>query len=139
MVFGTALALVAIQIAAGRETIWLPSSFKRRKLSATVMDSALRYTAPLVAWAEKTMRRDRLAILTSKPVRMLLGIPIFLLAIAIALPIPFGNFLPAIALIVIAVALMERDGLVTLIGVILSILTLAATAALANAVIAAFA
>ncbi|MBB5554040.1 hypothetical protein GGI59_006309 [Rhizobium lentis] len=69
---------------------------------------------------------------------MLLGIPIFLLAIAIALPIPFGNFLRAFALIVIAVAPMERDGLVALIGAGLSVLALAATTALAHAVVAAF-
>ena len=56
------------------------------------------------------MRRDRLAVLAGKPVRMLLDIPIFLLAAAIALPIPCGNFLRAFALIVIAVALIERDG-----------------------------
>ncbi|AGS26627.1 exopolysaccharide biosynthesis protein [Rhizobium etli] len=139
MVFGTALALVAFQIAAGRETVWLPSALKRRRLSTKVLDSALRYTAPLVAWAEKMMRRDRLAVLAGKPVRMLLGVPIFLLAVAIAMPIPFGNFLPAFALIVIAVALMERDGLIALIGGGLSILALAATTAMAYGVVATFA
>nr|WP_145924490.1 MULTISPECIES: exopolysaccharide biosynthesis protein [unclassified Rhizobium] len=47
MVYGTALALVALQIEAGRETVWLPSALKRCRLSTKVMDSALRYTAPL--------------------------------------------------------------------------------------------
>ncbi|MGD9481104.1 exopolysaccharide biosynthesis protein [Shinella sp. G-2] len=136
MIFGTALALVALQIASGCETIWLPISLKRRRLSSSTIDVTLRYAGPLIAWAEKIMRRDRLAVLTSKPVQMLLGFPIFLLAIAIALPIPFGNFLPAFALIVIAVALLERDGLVTLIGLILSVAALAATAALAYGVLA---
>ncbi|MCZ7450855.1 exopolysaccharide biosynthesis protein [Agrobacterium rhizogenes] len=135
MVFGTALALVALQIASGCETIWLPVSLKKRRLSSSTIDVTLRYTGPLIARAEKIMRRDRLAVLTGNPVQMLLGFPIFLLAVAIALPIPFGNFLPALALIVIAVALLERDGLITLIGLIFSVVALAATAALVYGVI----
>ncbi|MBB5577048.1 hypothetical protein GGD50_005697 [Rhizobium paranaense] len=136
MVFGTALALVALQIAFGCETIWLPASLKRRRLSSNAIDVTLRYAGPLIAWAEKIMRRDRLAVLTGKPVQMLLGLPIFLLAVAIALPIPFGNLLAAFALIVIAVALLERDGVVTLIGLFLSIAALAVTAALAYGTVA---
>ncbi|ANL82754.1 exopolysaccharide biosynthesis ExoD family domain-containing protein (plasmid) [Rhizobium phaseoli] len=77
MVFGTALALVALQIAAGRETVWLPSALKRCRLSTKALDSAVRCTAPLVAWAEKMMRRDRPVVLAGKPVRMLLGFPNF--------------------------------------------------------------
>ncbi|KPH04521.1 exopolysaccharide biosynthesis protein (plasmid) [Rhizobium acidisoli] len=138
MVFGTALALVALQIASGCETIWLPASLRRRHLSSGTIDVTLRYAGPLIVQAEKFTHRDRLAVLTRKPVQMLLGFPIFLLAIAIALPIPFGNFLPAFALIVIAVALLERDGLVTLIGLILSVAALAATAALAYGTVTAF-
>ncbi|NTB99207.1 exopolysaccharide biosynthesis protein [Agrobacterium tumefaciens] len=132
MVFGAALALVALQITAGRETVWLPSNITSRQLSSTTIDFALRYAGPVIARVEKLLRRGRLATFTGKPARMVLGVPIFLLAIAIALPIPFGNFLPAFALIIIAVATMERDGLVTLIDVILSMAALVATGVLAH-------
>ncbi|MER8804173.1 exopolysaccharide biosynthesis protein [Mesorhizobium sp. M0998] len=44
----------------------------------------------------------------------------FLLAVVIALLIPFGNILPVLSLVVLAVALMECDGLVTLIGLLLA-------------------
>jgi hypothetical protein len=50
--------------------------------------------------------------------------------VVIALPIPFGNILPVFSLVVLAVALMERDGLVTLIGLLLTLATIVATAAL---------
>ncbi|WP_281414082.1 MULTISPECIES: exopolysaccharide biosynthesis protein [Rhizobium] len=39
--------MVALQIAVGRETVWLPSALKRRMLSTAVVDSALRYTGHL--------------------------------------------------------------------------------------------
>lgn len=59
-----------------------------------------------------------------------LGVPIFLLAVVIALLIPFGNILPVLSLVVLAVALMECDGLVTLIGLLLASTSFVATAAL---------
>ena len=76
------------------------------------------------------MRAGRLEALTGPIVQSLFGIPIFLLAVVIALPIPFGNILPVLSLVVLAVALMERDGLITLIGLLLATATIAVTAAL---------
>ena len=67
---------------------------------------------------------------------MLLGIPIFFLAIAIALPIPFGNILPVLALVIIAAALLERDGLATLMAMV-AVLALGTTAGLIYGVVSA--
>lgn len=57
------------------------------------------------------IRLSRLAILTGRTMQWRLAFPIFVSAIAIALPIPFGNFLPVLALVVIAITLMAREGL----------------------------
>ncbi len=133
MVFGTALAMVSLQIMVGRQTIWLPGALRRRRLTPSVISTIVRYAAPIIARAERFMRRDRLAPITGNAAQMLLGVPIFLLAIIIALPIPFGNLLPVLALTVLAVALMERDGLITLIGLLLSLLAVMATVGLVYA------
>jgi hypothetical protein len=63
----------------------------------------------------------------------LLGVPVLLLAIAVALPIPFGNFLPVAALVMIALGLMERDGLVTMLGLAVGVVALFASAGLVYA------
>lgn len=60
----------------------------------------------------------------------LLALPVFCLAVAIALPIPFGNPAPVVALCVIAIGLVERDGLVVLIGLGMTLIALAVTGAL---------
>ncbi len=133
MVFGTALALISLQIIAGRQTIWLPVVLKRRRLSHSIISNIVRYALPIITWAESFMQRDRLAVFTGSFVQMLLGIPIFVLAVIIALPIPFGNLMPVFALIIIAVALMERDGLITLIGLVLSLLAVLVTVMLVHA------
>jgi hypothetical protein len=138
MVFGSALALVALQIALGRQTPWLPAFLNRRRLSPAVVDLIVRYSVPIIARVEAIIRPGRLAIFTGRMMQWLLAFPIFMLAVAIALPIPFGNFLPVLALTVISVALMARDGLVTLIGLMLCALAFAATAGLVQVAIASF-
>jgi hypothetical protein len=55
---------------------------------------------------------------------MLLAAPILALAVAILLPIPLGNQLPALAIIVIAFGLMLRDGIAVIGGLALAILAL---------------
>ncbi|MFT4182168.1 MAG: exopolysaccharide biosynthesis protein [Rhizobium sp.] len=130
MVFGTALALISLQIMAGSRALWLPAMVRNRRVSPATFDLIVRHAIPMIARVEKIMRAGRLKILTGPMVQTLLGIPIFLLAVVIALPIPFGNILPVFSLVVLAVALMERDGLVALIGLLLAVATIVVTAAL---------
>ncbi len=122
MVFGSMLALVAVQIMAGRNAIWLPRFLRRRRLSADHVELMVRHTAPLVARVERIMRPDRLKALTGRTAHMLLGLPVFLMAVAVALPIPFGNFLPVLSLTIIGAGLLERDGLATLVGVLFALI-----------------
>ncbi|PDS56386.1 exopolysaccharide biosynthesis protein [Rhizobium anhuiense] len=130
MVFGTALALVSLQIVAGGRKVWLPAIIRDRRVSSVALDLIVGHAVPVIARVEKLVRAGRLQALTGRTVQALLGIPVFLLAVVIALPIPFGNILPVLSLVVLAVALMERDGLVTLIGLLLTSATIVATAAL---------
>lgn len=130
MVFGTALALVSLQIVAGGRKVWLPAIIRDRRVSSVAFDLIVGHAVPVIARVEKLVRVGRLQALTGRTVQALLGIPVFLLAVVIALPIPFGNILPVLSLVVLAVALMERDGLVTLIGLLLTSATIVATAAL---------
>ncbi len=130
MVFGTALALVSLQIIAGSRTLWLPAIIGKRQVSPAALDLVVRHSMPMIARVEKVVRAGRLKVLTGPTVQALLGVPIFLLAVVIALPIPFGNILPVFSLVVLAVSLMERDGLVTLVGLLLALVTIVTTTVL---------
>ncbi len=129
-VFGSCLALVSLQILAGYRRIWLPSFLGRRRVSAETIALILRYTAPLVTRIEAFLKRNRMRHLAGPRAQALLGVPVLLLAIAVALPIPFGNFLPVGALVMIALGLMERDGLVIMMGLALGVIALIASAGL---------
>lgn len=132
MLFGTTLALVSLQISAGRRTVWLPAIVRDRPVTFATLDLIVRRSVPMIARVEKVVRADRMEILTGPTAQALLGLPIFLLAVVIALPIPFGNVLPVLSLVILAVAMMEGDGLVTLIGLLLASATIVTTAVLLN-------
>ncbi|MGG7517852.1 exopolysaccharide biosynthesis protein [Allorhizobium undicola] len=114
MVFGTCLAIVALQMLWGADRLWFPAFIGRRRLPLKVVEAMARVGHPWVLRAEGWLENGRLGLLTGKSARILLAIPILLLAVLIALPIPFGNTVPALAVILIAISLAERDGLVVL-------------------------
>lgn len=130
MVFGSCLAIVSIQIIAGFRRIWLPKFLGQRRISSRVIDVMVRYTAPLVARVETLLRKNRMRHLAGPRAQVFMGVPVLLLAIAVALPIPFGNFLPVAALVMIALGLMERDGLVAILGVGMGVVALGASGGL---------
>lgn len=134
-VFGSCLALVSLQILAGYRRVWLPSFLGRRRISASTIALIVRYTAPLVTRVETVLKRNRMRHLAGPRAQALLGLPVLLLAIAVALPIPFGNFLPVGALVMIALGLIERDGLVTMLGLALGAFALIASAGLVFAAV----
>ena len=133
LVFGSCLAIVSLQIIAGFRRIWLPQFLGQRQVSGGTIELMVRYTAPLVARVETLLRKNRLRRFAGPRVQAFLGLPVLLLAIAVALPIPFGNMLPVAALVMIALGLMERDGLVTILGLGMGVIALAATGGLVYA------
>lgn len=135
MVFGSCLAIVSIQIIAGFRRIWLPKFLGQRRISSRVIDVMVRYTAPLVARVETLLRKNRMRHLAGPRAQVFMGVPVLLLAIAVALPIPFGNFLPVAALVMIALGLMEQDGLVTTLGVGMGVIALGASGGLVYAAV----
>ena len=54
----------------------------------------------------------------------LVGLFLLVLAIVLTLPIPFGNWLPAFAISIIALAIVEKDGVAVLIGIVLGVIGL---------------
>jgi hypothetical protein len=46
------------------------------------------------------------------------------LAIVLTLPIPFGNWLPAFAICIVGLAIVEKDGVAVLIGLAVGVVSL---------------
>ena len=73
------------------------------------------HALPYLERAERLLR-PRLTGLLSWTGERLIGVTILVLAIVLTLPIPFGNFLPAFAIAIIGLAMVEKDGVAVLVG-----------------------
>ncbi len=78
--------------------------------------------------------RPRLALLTEPFGKVLIGLVVLVLGLVMILPIPFlGNMPPGFAASVIAIGVIERDGLVVLIGLVVSAAAIAVASAATGA------
>jgi hypothetical protein len=124
LVFGTALALVSCQVICGAKRFWLPAWLHQRRFTAQTVTIISSHMIKWLKPVERFVYPRRMRFMTLPAFSPLCGIPVFLLSIAIALPLPLGNLLPCIALIILAIGLMARDGLATLIGLAIGVVAL---------------
>ncbi|MFQ5954580.1 MAG: exopolysaccharide biosynthesis protein [Kiloniellales bacterium] len=113
---GIAILMVAVQLITGRESLWLPPRLARRTFTRADLRRLIDRTSGYVEWLERFCR-PRLAVVTERLGRRLLGIVAAIMAVMLILPIPIlGNVLPAIATAVIGLGLVERDGAIVVTG-----------------------
>ncbi|MFY9287676.1 MAG: exopolysaccharide biosynthesis protein [Alphaproteobacteria bacterium] len=120
-VFGIPLILIAIQLVMGRNTVWLPKFLKKRSFSRDKFVRTFKRIMPLLRGLEKLLK-PRLAWLSSKWMAIPIGVVCILLAVTIALPVPFGNIIPSFALIFFALGLVQHDGLAIAFGYLVSLI-----------------
>ena len=106
---------VVFQIAQGRERPWLPEGLKARELDVGGMRSILDRVARYVGWAER-LARPRAAWLTEGAALRAVGALLLIPVASILSPIPLSNTAPGIGVAICAIGLLERDGLLTVLG-----------------------
>jgi hypothetical protein len=115
--FGIAICLIGACLMIGREP-WLPRFIMHRRLSTARLAQLLTGAIKVARQLEKFVR-PRLAFLHAGPgmLRLIgLGIVIASLGLMLPLPIPFSNSIPAWAVVLLAIGMMEKDGLCVLLG-----------------------
>ncbi|UVC12362.1 exopolysaccharide biosynthesis protein (plasmid) [Rhizobium sp. TH2] len=61
MVFGSAMAIVALQHAVGAGSLWLPSFLRNCRISASAFAALQRYADPIVSRIERIIRTNAVA------------------------------------------------------------------------------
>ena len=120
---GLAMLIPAFQMALGFRAPLLPRRIRKRRIGVAALLTLGNRTIPWVEKAEHYFK-PRWIPLTLPPVPMFIGVIIIGLALIVMLPLPFSNLLPALALITLSLGLIERDGLMIGIGLILAIIAL---------------
>ncbi|MHC5234343.1 exopolysaccharide biosynthesis protein [Brucella sp. LJL56] len=139
VIFGTAVSIVSLQFLFGLQPIWIPSFLGNRKLSAGAFSSMERHASPLVQKIERFVLPNRLQAFAEGSLNYIIAVPVFCLGVAIALPIPFGNMAPVAAICTISIGLIEKDGLVVLFGLCMTMFALLVTGGLLYALLGAVA
>ena len=107
-VTGLPLVFLTLQMALNQPP-WLPGFIARRSISRARMADVLARAAPWLLKIERWIH-PRLWVLTTDSAERLVGILGIILSLTIMLPIPLGNTLPSIALIIFSMGFIGRDG-----------------------------
>lgn len=122
---GIALVIIALNLIAARQRLWLPRALADKSMARADLRRMVARLAPRLERLEKVCK-PRLAIVTEPVGKVLIGIVILMLGFIMILPIPFlGNMPPGFAASVIAIGMTERDGLIVLIGALVSAVAIA--------------
>lgn len=141
LVLGLPLVFIGWQMAIGRSKMWMPRRVADFMIERHQLDAMINRVVPWLRWLE-TFVRPRHWPLDNPVLERMFSIFVLVLAIAIVLPIPFGNWLPAFAIGLLGIAWTERDGISLALGALVGLascaivgLVLAAAAALVSTVV----
>jgi hypothetical protein len=123
-VTGLPIVIFSFQMLIGRKSLWLPKRIRKVHFSRAKLAAFLSKGLPYIRKIERLLH-PRLSFMESKVGEHLLGLVVLLLATVLTLPLIFGNFLPGLSISVIALGMLERDGLLMLAGVIGGIISIA--------------
>jgi hypothetical protein len=124
----TALLLMvpAAEMVLGRPAPILPGFVGRRRLPHGAIAWLLRRVAPSLAWIERfTWPRWQTPF---RSTRRVIGAVVMLLAATVLSPIPFAGVIPSIVIMLLALALLEKDGVLLALALVLAAISLAVTA-----------
>ena len=114
-VLGAPLLLLSLQLLFRADQVWLPRWALKGSLDRNAYRSATARVIKPIRLIEK-LSKPRLTFLTSEVSEMLIGLVCTILAFILVLPIWGGNMAPALTIAVFGFGLMQRDGIVILLG-----------------------
>ena len=125
-VFGLAILLIGVSRCFNR-SLWLPRTIAQRRLPADRLRTAIDKGSVWVKRLERLCRPHRLdRVAASRAAAGLHNAALVFAAVLLMAPfgfVPFSNTLPALALLLLAVGLLQRDGWCILLGHLANVFT----------------
>lgn len=131
-VFGLVITLIGVGVALNR-TPWLPQRLMRRRVPTAHLVRAFEQGARLVARIERFLHPRLAALTTGAAISRFNGLMLVVAGVLLMAPfglVPFSNTLPGLAILFLAVGILQKDGLFVLLGYLMVIATIAYFAAL---------
>lgn len=125
-IVGLLIAWPSIQLILGHRNASLPRFLARREIRVERLKRVIEIVVPRLAWVERLIRPRWPAVF--KTVRRLVGTAILLVGLTLTSPVPFSHVVPALAIMLIALAYLEEDGVALLLALCAALCSLAITA-----------
>lgn len=136
-VFGLVITLIGIGVTLNRVP-WLPARLMNRTIERVHLLPALEKGAALFTRLDKVVSPRILALTHGATINRMNGLLLVLGAILLMAPfglIPFSNTIPALAILFLAVGMLQRDGIFVLLGYLALVGTIVYFGALIGAAI----
>lgn len=124
VICGVLLCLVGVQMFIGRDELWLPNWLAKKTFSRSLLEKVINGS---IKWVRRFegYSRPRLPFFSSPSARFVLGGMVVVLGLLLLLPIPiFGNLPPGIAVCILGLGLVERDGVFICAGAVATLISL---------------
>ena len=133
--FGVAMLFLAIQLIIGRHRPWLPAKMLNWSIPLETVQGFVKKGIPWLQRVE-ALTKPRLSFVCNNGAgRVIIGIALALMSISMMIVIPGTNTLPAMGIFVTGFGLVEDDGVICLVGLILCALGAAVSTSILIAVI----
>ena len=121
VLFGVPMILVSAQLMLGRHSAWLPQRLARRSITRADFIVLVERALPSLRYLERIIR-PRITWMAGDWAMIPVGAICVILAAIIALPVPLGHVVPGVAISVLAMGMIERDGLAIGAGLVVALI-----------------
>lgn len=118
-VIGVPLMILSYQLLIGSGTVKLPQKINEYKIKNSILNTISNKMVPIVESVEKYIK-PRYGFAKSVYCEQLIGLISLIASIAIAIPLPFTNAIPALGISIMCLGQLNRDGLVIGVGIVIS-------------------
>ena len=109
---------LAIQMALGHEQPWLPDALGNRKIDRAGLTAMAKGGRKWLGWVEN-FSKPRLTTITGPRSERFIGVILCIFCASILVPLPMTNTVPGFAVALAAFGLINKDGLLVVIGCLL--------------------
>lgn len=122
-VFELIVMLLALELVAGRRTIWLPKKWLKRPLGKTMEQRSIPYLIKKITWFEKHSHPRWGGLLANRLFLRGVGLIVFGLTLGAFLAPPFSGLdtIPSLGVVGVALGLILEDFVIYIIGVVVGI------------------
>lgn len=124
--FGILIVTIGSQLLIGRQKLYLPKKLSEKEFKSP-SDKAKTRLIKFLNFFENLSRPRLKLVSSSRAGAFLLGLFIILCGISMIIPIPGTNTIPAFAIFILSIALLEEDGLFGILGILAAIIGIAVT------------